>query len=365
MDRVKIKETAKALLKKNHWLCVGLSLIMCFLGGLTTVPMPTFSFTYSIPMADASFSEETILFVIMGFITTIFTTAFSFAIMAFLGSQIKAGGCRFFLKYRKNHPVEIGELFKSYQDGTWSNIAKVSFFKNLEIFLWSMLCGIPGIIKTYEYFAVDYIMALNPTMDNKRAREMSKKIMYGHKMELFELYISFYGWHLLSIFTCGLLSFLYIVPYQLVAEAEFFAYVRENAIFNGVISYNDLPDFEQYNHFAYGQPGFDQTSYGQAPYGQTPYGQAPYGQAPYGQTPYGQAPYGQQPYAQPNYYQPNYGQPQQTAYTPYQQPTQPFAQQSPAQPVNYAPVAEAPTEAGATEAVEEPPSSETTEETNE
>lgn len=256
MDRVKIKETAKNLLKKNHWLCVGVMLIVSLLGGAVSGVSTSFNFTTntnSTNTGDPAFwqggfeDEATLPFILIFLVVFILALISGFAIKAFVGSQVKVGSCRFFLKYRKNHPVEVGELFKSYTDKTFINVAKVSIIKDLSIFLWTMLCIIPGIIKTYEYAAVDYILSVNPSMDYKRALELSRKIMQGHKLELFELYISFLGWHILSIFTCGLLSILYVAPYMAIAEAEFFAYVREIAIFNGVISYNDIPDYEEYN----------------------------------------------------------------------------------------------------------------------
>lgn len=296
MDRVRIKETAKNLLKKNHWLCVGVAFVMALLGGFSGGSGPSFSFSYtssgdqssitsSLPFQSETMNEESILIFVLIFIAAfVLISALGFAIYCFLCAQVKVGGCRFFLKYRKNHPVEVGEIFKSYTDKTFLNVAKVSFMKEIEIFLWSLLCVIPGIIKTYEYFAVDYILAVNPTMDHKQARELSRKIMNGHKMELFELYISFMGWHILSVFTCGLLSIFYVTPYMLIAEAEFFAYVRENAIFNGVISYNDIPDYDEYipqnpfgNYAPNGNPYQPPVNNGYAPY--TPY--TPY--TPYAQ----------------------------------------------------------------------------------
>ena len=253
MNRIRIKETAKDLLKKNHWLCVGVMLIVSLLGGAVTGVSTSFNFTTNTNTGDPAFwqggfeDEAMLPFILIFLVIFILALISGFAIKAFVGSQVKVGSCRFFLKYRKNHPVEIGELFKSYTDKTFINVAKVSIIKDLSIFLWTMLCIIPGIIKTYEYAAVDYILSVNPSMDYKRAFELSRKIMQGHKLELFELYISFLGWHILSVFTCGLLSILYISPYMAIAEAEFFAYVREIAIFNGVISYNDIPDYEEYN----------------------------------------------------------------------------------------------------------------------
>lgn len=262
MNRIRIKETAKNLLKKNHWLCVGVGLIVSFLGtinvdftsnsdayseifnnlGLSDILNGNFNEIYDeaeILAANTDPLTELLLLTISLIITAVLTV--------FVGNQVLVGARRFFLKYRRNHPVEVGEIFKSYTDKTFLNVAKVTFIRDLSVFLWTMLCVIPGIIKAFEYAAVEYILAVNPTMEYTKALNLSKKIMNGHKMELFELQISFLGWHILSLFTCGLLGIFYVQPYQLIAEAEFFAYVREIAIFNGVISYNDIPDYEEYN----------------------------------------------------------------------------------------------------------------------
>lgn len=259
MDRVRIKETAKELLKKNHWLCVGVTFLISLLGGTASGISSGFNFNFNfnsnnadttVPDFSASqnliFDEALALAIPIFIVVFILSLVIIFAINAFVGNQLKVGGCRFFLKYRKNHPVEVSEIFKSYTDKTFLNVAKVTIIRDLSVFLWSLLCVIPGIIKAYEYAAVNYILAVNPTMDYKQALELSKKIMNGHKLELFELYISFIGWHILSSFTCGLLSIFYVNPYMMIAEAEFFAYIRENAIFNGVISHNDIPDYNIY-----------------------------------------------------------------------------------------------------------------------
>ncbi len=271
MDRVQIKENAKALLKENRLTCALVAFLVTLLagggaGGFST----SYNFSYNASSAPAdstvspdieSFfnnidSEEAIFTILIGIV--VFTLALCFGILfsAFVGNQIKVGSCRFYLKNRKNHPVDVGEIFQSYRDKTFLNVAKVTIMRDLSIFLWSLLCFIPGIIKTYEYAAVNYLLCLNPTMDYKMATELSKKIMNGHKMELFELYISFIGWEFLSLFTCGILGIVHVNPYILIAEAEFFSFVRENAIMNGVISSFDIPDYEEYTFTQHGFTGF-------------------------------------------------------------------------------------------------------------
>ena len=77
---------------------------------------------------------------------------------------------------------------------------------NLFIALWTLLLIVPGIIKSYEYRMVPYILAENPGMNRKEAFAISKRMMTGKKWATFVLDLSFFGWIFLSIFTCGILQ---------------------------------------------------------------------------------------------------------------------------------------------------------------
>ena len=51
-------------------------------------------------------------------------------------------------------------------------------------------------------------------------------MMMGHKMDYFVLTLSFIGWHILAIFTLGLLE-IWIIPYEKVATTKFLLDVKE------------------------------------------------------------------------------------------------------------------------------------------
>ncbi len=257
MSRYEMKETAKTLLRKNRWLCVLVAFIVGQLGGLTIdftdktkdlsltptdiTDILTGNFSRIMSEIEGIFQQEPVStpILILSLITTI-------AVTYFLSEQIITGGCRFFLKYRKNQPVDLGELIQCYKDKTFLNVAKVTLIRDVNIALWGLLFVIPGIIKAYEYSMVKYILSVNPTIDYRNALDLSKKIMRGHKFDLFILHMSFIGWHFLSVFTFGILSIVYVAPYQLLTETEFFANVRELAILNCVITHNDIPDYDEY-----------------------------------------------------------------------------------------------------------------------
>ena len=95
-------------------------------------------------------------------------------------------GCkRFFAKNLKGD-AQVREICYAFDNGYKNNI-KTMFFRNLYIFLWILLLIIPGIIKSYEYQMIPYILAENPNITTKEAFALSKKMMYGNKWKSFVL----------------------------------------------------------------------------------------------------------------------------------------------------------------------------------
>lgn len=89
------------------------------------------------------------------------------------------------------------------------------------IFLWSLLFMIPGIIKAFSYAMTPFILNDNPELSANEAIDRSRAMMKGHKFDLFYLYLSFLGWFLLALLTCGI-GFLWLVPYVEGAVASFY-----------------------------------------------------------------------------------------------------------------------------------------------
>ncbi len=91
----------------------------------------------------------------------------------------------------------------------------------LYTFLWSLLFIIPGIVKSYSYAMTPYILLDRPELSATDAIKESEKMMNGHKMDLFILDLSFIGWILLSMLTCGVLV-LYVEPYMMATKSAFY-----------------------------------------------------------------------------------------------------------------------------------------------
>lgn len=66
------------------------------------------------------------------------------------------------------------------------------------VFLWSLLLVVPGIIAAYRYRQAIYLLIDHPEMSVMDCIRESKRMMTGHKWELFVLDISFIGWGFLS-----------------------------------------------------------------------------------------------------------------------------------------------------------------------
>ncbi len=306
MDRALLKQNARISFKKKHGDSIVVALIMSLFAGGSfsfnfgsgTSGESDYYYEYSSDSFEEAFSdipEEFLIGFITGFIGI--TLLFSLAGI-FLAPIFTVGGNRFFLKLRKDVHTGIGEVTGNFKDGNYWNIVKIFFFKNLKIALWTLLFIIPGIIKSYEYFLVDYILAVRPDIDKKTAFNMSKQLMNGHKMDAFVLGLSFIGWELLGgLFTCGILNIVYVNPYMYATFNEFYCYVRGDGISKGIITPMDLPDYEAPVQYGFNmnngmgwQQGF-QNQYQQPQNNQFSYQQTPFQQPQETQ----QTPFWQQP----------------------------------------------------------------------
>ena len=112
--------------------------------------------------------------------------------------------------------LSVENLFNKYGDYFVAGVLKRIF-----IGLCLLLLIIPGIVKAYSYAMTSYIVKDNPGIGANDAIEMSMKLMNGHKFELFYLHLTFIGWGILCLLTCGI-GFLWLQPYIYTAQAEFY-----------------------------------------------------------------------------------------------------------------------------------------------
>ena len=93
--------------------------------------------------------------------------------------------------------------------------------RTLLLTFWTFLFIVPGIIKSYSYALAYYIKADHPDYGWRECLQESEMMMKGYKLKLFKLQLSFIGWALLSILTCGV-GFLWVNTYLQTSTAVFY-----------------------------------------------------------------------------------------------------------------------------------------------
>ena len=141
--------------------------------------------------------------------------------MAFfvLGSIVLPGYSKFNLDLIDGKKPQISSLFDYFRH--WKKAVAANLLRAVYTFLWSLLFIIPGIIASYNYAMVPYIVAEDPDVSPKEALFRSKAMMYGNRWRLFCLEISFIGWAFLVVLTCGI-GGLWLMPYQQASYADFY-----------------------------------------------------------------------------------------------------------------------------------------------
>ena len=141
--------------------------------------------------------------------------------------------------WKHEHP-SIDVMFTSAFQQNYGRKLGGMLLSMLYEFLWGLLFIIPGVIKSYSYAAVPYILARYDNVSIDNSIRLSERIMNGHKMDLFILDLSFIGWHLLGALTFGLLNVFWIAPYQNIASAGCFDEFLAEAIESGRVDPSEL-----------------------------------------------------------------------------------------------------------------------------
>lgn len=135
-------------------------------------------------------------------------------------NNIRVGQARYFTKAIAGDN-KFDYLFSSFRNGEWSKHAVKLFQLDVTIFLWSLLLVIPGIIKTYQYKFVPYILSDHPDFSLQQAKDISTQMTNDDKLNLFILDLSFIGWYLLASLLPGIGHFL-VEPYPQATEATLY-----------------------------------------------------------------------------------------------------------------------------------------------
>lgn len=229
-----LKERAKADLNRSYWGLVLMSLIVSIIDGIGG-GRGSSSSSYSSNTQRGTVTTDNInwnlLFaiVIAALLIALVSICFSLALKAFLLNPLRLGAIKYYIEATRGEKKagDIGLIGYAFGCGHYKNVAKTLFLRDLYILLWSLLFLIPGIIKSYEYAMIPYILAERPDLDTEEVFDLSRQMMYGEKFNAFILGLSFIGWLFLSLITFGLAQVFYVGPYIYMTDAELYEVLRQ------------------------------------------------------------------------------------------------------------------------------------------
>lgn len=250
--REEIKTKAKAVLRRSYWKALLVSFIISLVSGrgsniynviggrldYDTDNRVRHGSRFVRNPLDILDSDMAVAILSIGLTVGLIIFAAVLAFNIFVTFPLQVGARRFFISLTVQD-AEIGSLGFAFKSGRYMNVAKTMFMTSLFIFLWTLLFIIPGIIKGYAYSMVPYILADNPNMDYKRALELSEEMTMGEKANLWVLDLSFIGWYLLGILTCGI-GFIFLQPYVDTTKAELYIVLRRKALQNKLFRPEEL-----------------------------------------------------------------------------------------------------------------------------
>lgn len=154
------------------------------------------------------------------------------SLISWLLMPFTIGMAGYFLNHLRGFNPDWKSLYREGLDH-YGKYFKIGVLTDLIIALWTLLFIIPGIIKSFEYFFVHQIIHDNPNLDQKHARDLSKRMTNGFKLDLFVLELSFILWYFLVAITFGIAA-LYVTPYVNCTTAMYYENLKHNAIVNGI-----------------------------------------------------------------------------------------------------------------------------------
>lgn len=158
------------------------------------------------------------LFSVLGIVLAILAVALLLVFMA-LSGVMALGESRYNLNLIDRKEAEVRDLFTQFY--RFKDAFVMEGLRTLFITLWSLLLVIPGIVASYSYAMAPYILLEDPYCSGSEALARSKAMMYGNKLDLFLLDLSFFGWTLLCLLTGGI-GYLWLNPYQKASRASFY-----------------------------------------------------------------------------------------------------------------------------------------------
>lgn len=222
-SREELKSRAKGILSKNYWKCFLVSIVLVIAGGHSgggSGGGSNFQRTTRMSLDDYSFYLVGVVLIIV-----IVFVLFALAFRVFVGTVLEVGVQRFFVKTSETEVADLNEVSFGFKKNRYLGIVGKMVYKDVLLFLWYLLLFIPGVIKSYAYRFVPYILAEHPELTAQEVIDKSNELTDGHKFEMFVLDLSFIGWYILGALALGV-GVLFVHPYYNATYAELYITLR-------------------------------------------------------------------------------------------------------------------------------------------
>lgn len=130
-----------------------------------------------------------------------------------------------FLDLHRGGTISFDGLFEGFTGGRYARILRTYLLTYIFVLLWTLLLIIPGILKALSYALVPFILRDEPELSAREVLAKSSAMMHGRRWHLFCLSLSFIGWGVLALLTCGI-GILWLTPYMQTAYAAFYEDAR-------------------------------------------------------------------------------------------------------------------------------------------
>ncbi|MCI5553238.1 MAG: DUF975 family protein [Tenericutes bacterium] len=198
MNRVELKEWAKQKISGNIGnIFIGIGIIFAI----------SLLFSFGVGIVQIIFGE------------TSFITFIVSLVVEFLLVPLQIGLNGYMMGFVQNDTFNRDAIFAPYDDTF--KIIGASILMSFVIMIGFIFFIIPGIYLAFSYALVPYLLVTNKNLSITETLELSRKMMNGHKLDLFVLGISFLGWMLLVPCTFGIIL-IWLYPYMMTATTKFF-----------------------------------------------------------------------------------------------------------------------------------------------
>ena len=163
--RGQIKELAKFQFRQRYGMSVGAALLLILLGGGQSAG-PNFNFTYnSSSIKDLHLDRIPYVGAIASWIigVVVALAMIVWVVHMLVGLPMEVGHAHFSRCIYNNWITSVGDMFRR-GFGDYGRHLGGLLWRDLFIFLWSLLLVIPGIVKSYAYFAAPYLLAEFPAV---------------------------------------------------------------------------------------------------------------------------------------------------------------------------------------------------------